>query len=228
MMLDLYIKDPSEENVHHTRTTIRRLEAAYSVFPKSSRTKRSQNLLSTYKKFFSLNSTIRDYDIILEKLQGYGYGPESRMSMLVRRSKLKRLVNALDLADKLSHSKRPKFKRQDSVSFKFDKRVLALVSDFRWYIPIVTGSAKKIKELHEMRKTTKTLRYLLELYPKYGRLAANLKSLQTLLGDTRDCDIFIRYLEKSTEAPKIVAAEKAKRKKNYQRVVLALEGFSGS
>ena len=46
-VLDAYQNDPSEENVHDVRTSIRRLESSYMIFPKSCKTKASDLAMKT-------------------------------------------------------------------------------------------------------------------------------------------------------------------------------------
>ena len=68
--LDDYIKEPNEENIHDIRKAIRRLEASYRSLPsKKVRKKRVIREYAEYsKELFSINSQIRDFDIISEKL----------------------------------------------------------------------------------------------------------------------------------------------------------------
>ena len=70
--LTKYLKDPKAKNIHDIRTSIRRLNAAFSTLPKKYRTGSS---MTTYvlscKELFKINSEIRDLDIIYEKLQKY-------------------------------------------------------------------------------------------------------------------------------------------------------------
>lgn len=232
LRLSSYLESPSEENIHDVRISIRRLEVAYSVLPKSSKTKKSEKLISMYGDFFSLNSTIRDHDIILQKLELYGYDNESKISMMANRRKLKKLLRAIALADKISRAKKPKLKRpKNPSSSKFQKRTLALVQKFSSYVPVVTKDESHVGELHSMRKTVKKLRYVLELYPEgtYDKLIANMKFLQCLLGNIHDCDIFIWYLEKNRKEyvgmTKVIASEREKRSAYYQKLVLGLDSF---
>lgn len=228
--LESYIDDPSEKNIHNVRISIRRLESAYSVIPKSIRTKKSDRLVSTYVKFFSLNNMVRNRDIILQKLKAYGYSDESQISLDTNRKKLKRLLVALDLADKLVKSKKPKLKKI-SASSKFEKTILVMVKDFNSYVPAVISDENNIEELHSMRKLVKKIRYVLEMHPTetYDQLLANLKSLQILLGHIHDCDVFIRYLEKNkkqySDMSKVAESERAKRSVAYKQLVLAMGSF---
>ena len=227
-----YLENPSEENIHDVRISIRRLEAAYSVLPKSSKTKKSEKLITMYGDFFSLNNTVRDHDIILQKLELYGYDSESKISMITNRRKLKKLLKAIALADTIPGTKKPKLKRpKNSTNSKLQKRTLALVKKFSIYVLVVTKDESRVEELHSMRKIVKKLRYVLELYPKgtHDKLIANMKFLQCLLGDIHDCDVFIWYLEKNKKEyigmSQIIASEKEKRSTIYQKLVLGLDSF---
>lgn len=229
-ILDSYQKKPNEENIHDIRTSIRRLESAYSIFPKSSRTKNSDKQMGAFKKFFSINNKIRDYDIILAKLQEYEIDPESYLVLSITKKKFMRLTKALSLAKKLSKLKKPKIKENSKINSKFDKSLLSLIQEFNEYIPIVVSDESKVDELHAMRKTVKKLRYVLELDPShsYNRLISQIKQLQQILGYIHDCDIFICYFEKKSRfsnISKIINFEKRKRNIIYQNLVFALSGF---
>ena len=230
--LKLYLDEPNEEHIHNIRTSIRRLETAYSIISKSSKTKTSEKLIKYFKDFFSFNSKIRDYDIILEKLIDYGYDLESEPVLILQKKKLQRLVKAIQIAKKLSNVKKPKIKQNKKITSKFEKRILSLISDFNKFIPVVISNESNVEELHSMRKTVKKLRYVLELEPNnsYQNIISNLKQLQTLLGYIHDCDIFIWYVQKikndDDRISNILDLEKTKRNKIYKNLVLALSDFN--
>src|SRR5215475_302616 len=70
--LDDYLKDPNEEQIHDIRTAVRRLRASNQALPKAIRNKKKlKKFVAISKELFSLNSKIRDYDIILEMLSKY-------------------------------------------------------------------------------------------------------------------------------------------------------------
>lgn len=227
-VLDEYLEDPSEKNIHDVRTSIRRLESSYSIIPKSSQTKKSDKQIQQFKKFFSQNNKIRDYDIILEKLTESDYDPESKLVLTLTKKKLKKLSKAIVYAEKLSKLKTPKIKPSEKINKKFEKRIFTLIEDFQNYIPIVISNESNVDEIHAMRKTVKKLRYVLELEPKnlFQNLIIKMKQLQKILGDIHDCDIFIWYFEKKTsEIPNIIKLEKAKRRTIYQSLVSTLSSF---
>lgn len=229
--MESYLDNPSEENIHHMRTSIRRLESAYYVLPKSSKTKSSDKIIKQFKNFFSFNNKVRDYDIILDKLTGYGYDSESKLVLILQKKKLTRLSKAILLAEKISDAKKPKIKKSKKPSSKFEKKTLSLISDFKKFIPIVVEDESNVKELHSMRKIIKKLRYVLELEPNnsYQNIIPNLKHLQNFLGDIHDCDIFIWYFQKiknsEDNVTNMLNLEKTKRNKIYKTLVSSLSSF---
>ena len=65
-----YIADSNEENIHHIRTSIRRVDASFRSLPKKVRKRNKvSNYIKLCKQLFKINSNIRDYDIIYEKLK---------------------------------------------------------------------------------------------------------------------------------------------------------------
>ncbi|WP_458720135.1 hypothetical protein [Candidatus Nitrosocosmicus sp. R] len=78
--LDKYLENPTEDNIHHMRTSLRRLEATYQSSPKQIRKKKKiKEFASVGKRLFKINSNIRDIDIILEKLAKEGKMPEQQL-----------------------------------------------------------------------------------------------------------------------------------------------------
>lgn len=69
--LEKYLADQNAENVHDVRTSIRRLDAAWKVLPKKFKNSTSTKFITLRKEFFKINSSIRDFDIIKQKLEPY-------------------------------------------------------------------------------------------------------------------------------------------------------------
>jgi CHAD domain-containing protein len=66
--LEKYLKDSErEESVHDVRTSLRRLQASFSLMPKKARKKNARQI-KAYKDFFSATSRVRDCDIIRGRL----------------------------------------------------------------------------------------------------------------------------------------------------------------
>ena len=70
--INKYLKKSNAKQIHDVRTSIRRLDATFSTLPKKYR---NGSPLSDYvlqcKELFKINSEIRDFDIIYEKLRKY-------------------------------------------------------------------------------------------------------------------------------------------------------------
>ena len=96
--LDEYIKDPTEKNIHDIRTSIRRLEASYIASPKLIRKRKIIEYVFKSKNLFKINSQIRDFDIILEKLTKEGQLTTQRLELFersIKKSRNRKLKDAL-------------------------------------------------------------------------------------------------------------------------------------
>src|SRR5262249_33796664 len=66
--IEQYVQNPEDQDaVHDVRTTLRRLEAAFSLLPKKSR-RAIAKYLKNCRKFFRANSKARDYDVIRARI----------------------------------------------------------------------------------------------------------------------------------------------------------------
>lgn len=248
--LDDYIKEPNEENIHDIRKAIRRLEASYRSLPsKKVRRKRVLEEYAEYsKKLFSINSQIRDFDIIGEKLSNVGNPDqqdklESIKGSLFRQRRTK-LNEAISFALKLRKLRVPKLTKKIKISNKKSKkRFSKLIGKFgtriEWNLPIVVNDSEKVTQLHELRKDCKKLRYLLELLPDsnskdqtgemddyVSKLMEKLESVQDILGIIHDYDTIMAYLRrrkgtgtKSTLVNSIIAQLKQERQNKYEEFV---------
>lgn len=248
--LDDYIKEPNEENIHDIRKAIRRLEASYRSLPsKKVRRKRVLREYAEYsKKLFSINSQIRDFDIIGEKLSNVGNLDqqdklESIKGSLFRQRRTK-LNEAISFALKLRKLRVPKLTKKIKISNKKSKkRFSKLIGKFgtriEWNLPIVVNDSEKVTQLHELRKDCKKLRYLLELLPDsnskdqtgemddyVSKLMEKLESVQDILGIIHDYDTIMAYLRrrkgtgtKSTLVNSIIAQLKQERQNKYEEFV---------
>jgi CHAD domain-containing protein len=248
--LDDYIKEPIEENIHDIRKAIRRLEASYRSLP--SKKVRRKRVIREYaecsKKLFSINSQIRDFDIIGEKLSKVGNPDqqdklESIKGSLFRQRRTK-LNEAISFALELRKLRVPKLTKKIKISNKkLKKRFSKLIGKFGTRIehnlPIVVNDSEKVTELHELRKDCKKLRYLLELLPdsnnkdQFGemddyvsRLMEKLENVQDILGIIHDYDTIMAYLRRrkgtgtrSTLVNSIIAQLNQERQNKYEEFV---------
>ena len=226
--LDKYLENPTEDNIHHMRTSLRRLEATYQSSPKQIRKKKKfKEFASVGKRLFRINSNIRDIDIILEKLAKEGKMHEQQLehyeNPLVQ-EKENQLEEARTIALDLRRIVVPSLYDKNKTDKNFEgnsmKRLAKisrkLKNKIEKRIPIVIGDDSKITELHELRKDSKKLRYLIELVinkeendtskrninddmdvlidNNYQKILEHLEKIQGMLGDIHDYDIALDYL----------------------------------
>jgi len=230
-----YIQDSNENNIHDIRTAIRRLDASFRALPKKlQRKNRICKYVKTSKRLFKINSQIRDYDIICEKLQKYSSGPiYTKLTGSLKKRRKMKLATARKIALSLRDLPIPRIRENDILSKKLEMRFNNVVCRLRERIeldlPVVLTNASKIEELHEMRKDCKKLRYLLELVPHQNndtidskeihKVITELEDIQDTLGSIHDSDITIAYLKRvrhPNEVLQILQDEISERNKKYE------------
>jgi CHAD domain-containing protein len=219
--LDKYLENPNSDNIHHMRTSLRRLQATYQSSSKQIRKKKKiKEFVSIGKRLFKINSNIRDIDIILEKLAKEGKMPKQQLEYYKNplvQDRENQLEEARAIALELRELVVPSLYDKNRIDNNFErnsKKRLAKISrklknkiDKR--IPVVIGDDSRITELHELRKDSKKLRYLIELVTNKGNISEDtnvlidnnnhkilehLEKIQGILGDIHDYDIAIDYL----------------------------------
>jgi CHAD domain-containing protein len=227
--LEKYLTDPSEENVHDVRTSIRRLDAAWKVLPKKIRQKKKiAKFVTLRKEFFKINSQIRDFDIIRQKLTVH---PSDDTQQIIAKIDQKKQIKLKSAQNKAKEATKTSIKEIDQsiipsekLEKRFEKITLTLISEIETCIPIVISNEKKIEQLHELRKHCKKLRYLLELttHDESSSFITKLKEMQDVLGSIRDCDIaidFLKKLGKMHNIDHIIKVEAEKRDQLYKKFV---------
>lgn len=229
--LSVYLQAP--EDGETVRTSLRRLEAAFSLMPKKARRK-NRAQIKAYKEFFRANSRVRDYDIIRGKLEGCANArilagvDRKRKADLGRALVLARAVQALPALD----VKKIDGKKLDARADKVANRLLGSIEE---RLPAALTDSDEKEELHELRKDLKKVRYVLEILPAgsrnghearlaplieaKGAVAARRKELQDLIGAIHDCDIAIDYLRKARGAAAIRHKEIARRDVLFEKFV---------
>ena len=229
-----YIKNSNEKNIHDVRTSIRRFNAAFLILPKRYR---KGCLLSDYNqlanKFFRVNSELRDMDIIQEKLNAYPQTDQRNIVIdLLKKNRQSNLEGAKSIALSLQNMHSNKILDKMDITEKelqkrYNKLLFELISKIETNFLIVITNTLKIKELHELRKDCKKLKYILELLVKDNNnknniatgLIKTLQNIQDILGSIRDYDITIDYLKKldpSKEIQEIVNNEIEQRRLKYE------------
>lgn len=253
--LDDYIKEPNEENIHDIRKAIRRLEASYRSLPsKKVRKKRVIREYTEYsKKLFSINSQIRDFDIISERLSSVENPTQQDTMTSIQGSLFKqrktKLNEAVSFALELRKLHVPKLTMKIKISNKrskkrFSKVIGKFATRIEHNFPIVVNDNEKVTELHELRKDCKKLRYLLELLPDnrgkdqrsemddyVSKLMEKLERVQDILGIIHDYDTMIAYLNRrkrtgstSTLIHSILAKINRERQNTYEEFVKFVNG----
>ena len=224
--LEDYLNEQGEKQIHDLRTSIRRLEATYLIFPNSFKRKKMDNFVSTYKSLFRKNSKLRDFDVIITKLLNNGLTEESDPMKYLIRQKEKRVKETLKEAKNASKLKIPQIKNGNSEKIipKYERTISSLMQKIQDYIPVVASDKSKIDELHFMRKTAKKLRYILEIEPSdsYRHLINSMKLLQKILGNIHDCDMTINFLKKYSrkfpELKSLIPKEEEIRNQIYKKL----------
>jgi CHAD domain-containing protein len=226
-----YLKDPNSKQIHDVRTAIRRLDATFLTLPKKYRNGSS---LSEYvlkcKELFKVNSEIRDFDIIYEKLQKYPSNPQrdsvievlktTRDSSLEHAKTLARSIKSTDISkiiDRIGVTEKELQKR-------YNKILSRLISKIESTFPDVLTNPLAIEELHDLRITCKKLRYMLELLPDENKSAMQigktLQRLQDILGAIHDYDFTTGYLkslgQSSKEIQEIINIENEERRLKFE------------
>lgn len=203
-----YVADPSPDNVHDIRTSIRRLEAAYTLIPRPLRRKKMSRFVCRHSDFLKLNGPIRDCDIMLEKVDGYGHGGGPFAEYLRKRRRM-RLRKAMDAAVALSDLAvpRPRIDSYVKITARFRKKSMRLVTEIPVLLHAVSGDDQDQDKdrLHRLRIATKRLRYLMEMQPDGGNdmIISGLRNLQDILGRLHDSDMFVAFASKRTEYPNV-------------------------
>lgn len=230
--INKYLKKPDAKQIHDVRTSIRRLDATFLTLPKKYRNASS---LSKYvlqcKELFKINSEIRDFDIIYEKLQKYPSNPQrdsiieatkaTRNERLERAKTIALALKSTDIAtilDEIGVTEKELQKR-------YNKILSRLISDIESTFPFVLTNPLALQELHDLRIACKKLRYMLELLPDENKLATktreSLQKLQDVLGSIHDCDFTIDYLrslpQSSKEIQEIINMENDDRRLKFEQ-----------
>ena len=230
--INKYLKKPNAKQIHDIRTSIRRLEAAFSTLPKKYRNGSS---LSKYvlqcEELFKINSEIRDFDIIIEKLQKYPSSDQRdniiedlkkiRLAKLERAKSIAVPLKSIDTAtilDELGVTEKELQKR-------FIKIVSRLISTIDSIFPVVLSNPQELEKMHDLRIACKKLRYMLELLPNNHKLAVqtreSLKKIQDNLGSIHDSDFTVGYLkslpQSSKQIQEIIDKENDHRRLQFER-----------
>ena len=198
------ISNPNAENVHDTRTTIRRVQALFKLLPKNLRRKgKVTRFLSSSKKVFKSTSQIRDIDITQVKLKQFEtYTGFPEFFGLQKEKRVSLLRNATKSSQTLKGTAIPRFKVRQITDLKLSKRENKVIGklqvQLKSQLGIIIGNPTE-GQLHDFRKTCKMLRYTLEVDSRKNKEdLAVLKKLQEVLGSLLDNYTTLRHLSASS------------------------------
>lgn len=132
-----YIKEPTEENVHDLRTSIRRFLTMATILPKKIRQRKEpKKALSEYEKLLRLNTKVRDVDIILSKLPKHEDDPDySKITKQLTKLRASSIKKARRFALSIKDSRETSIKASDlstkSVQKRFKKTASSLAKQLK-------------------------------------------------------------------------------------------------
>jgi CHAD domain-containing protein len=219
-----------EETVHDIRTSIRRLQSAFKVLPRTIRKKKSLGrYIDSCNDFFKALSEVRDCDVVLSRLSKY---PEENEALKEAKSfVIRKRTNLVERARKraicLEDLKKPRIRDLDFPESKLNKRYETRLEMQAKRVKddlsvVWTGKAKK-NEIHELRMDCKKFRYALELDEKaHEKQLEVLKEWQGYLGTIHDIEITQEILRKANTngaLDSIIRAEEIKSEKSYESFI---------
>jgi CHAD domain-containing protein len=227
-----YLKDPNAKQIHDVRTSIRRLDATFSTLPKKYRNASSlSEYVSKCKEFFKVNSEIRDFDIIYEKLQKHPSSAQRDSAIEVLKARRDAsLEQAKTIAASLNSTDTSKIidkigVTETQLQKRYNKILSGLISKIESTFPIVLTNSLAMEELHDLRIACKKLRYMLELLPDENKsrleIRRILQKLQDILGAIHDYDFTTDYLksinQSSKEIQEIINIENEERRLKFDQ-----------
>lgn len=232
-----FLERPSEKNTHELRAVIRRLEASMSVLPKDVR---KEGAIMEYRrhceKVLKTTSKIRNCDILENKLarrkEDLGV---AEIRKQIRKSREKSVRRSMKAGRKLSEVREPRMNKKALAGYGagLRKNLDGLDGVISKELSLVLKDEAKSEELHSLRINCKKFRYILELMPKDSfslEAIELLRRWQDRLGEIRDSDVMIGYLE-GPKNPKytlpLLSAERALRHKRYMAFVKSEGGARG-
>jgi CHAD domain-containing protein len=224
--LNNYLKDPSEENVHDLRTSIRRLLARLDLLPGKVRRKdKSKKIAKEFTKLLRLNAKVRDLDIVLTKIAKSKEASDlNAIARELKDSRKSGLKAARKLASSIKNEELPEVEPDQitgpALKKRFEKVVEKLTGKIEKRLPTVLGEPQNKDELHQLREDSRRLRYTLELDPSSSSNLQILESWQEVLGAIHDSDIFMTHFEKTKDSEKIgslLERETSGRNDNYEK-----------
>ena len=229
-------KDP--EFLHKARVATRRLRAATGLFSRCTPRSRVKGLDRCASALTVRLGKARDLDVqieaLREELKADRKSERAGLSRLVLRLEQKREKQERKILEKEEFREAGVFLRTMAAELRrrrekeegkerkgcslqdLSREILRRTDGVLGYAPCVT-TPEASKELHDLRKMVKKLRYALELLDplsggRLGDFLPGLKNLQDSLGELHDCDVWIAFL------PAFIEKEKGRTEKYYGHI----------
>jgi CHAD domain-containing protein len=232
--LDEFLKSGDSPTTAAIRKAIRRLGTSYSVLPRRVRRDTpTKRYVSASRKLSKAAGKVRDVDTIAAWTMQISEGKDKRSFISdLERLRSSKLRTALRKSKELRKMKTPSLDLRDLNEFdaqkraeKVERRLAKRVDEeFEEFL-----STQEVEVMHALRKHSKSLRQLLELFQngEASPLLGRLRSIQDDLGAIRDHDLVIDYLRsrvRLTSTRSLIREEIAKRHSRLEDFVTKNRG----
>lgn len=225
-----YLDAPNEARTHNLRVAIRKFQVLAKQLPKKERGRDMQRYLQKCKKFLRLTTDVRDFDIIRERLaRQRGNNAVQAMLRDLDRERRKLVKRSVRMARKIRDSKSPMRPVWSGVWPRVRRSLGESDNKVPEMLALVVKSEGNVKALHQLKKEVRQYRYLLELLPQspgVTKACDSLRQLQDRLGEIRDSDVVLDYLEGAGQAQDVRALLDAERNFRDARYRDLVNGYS--
>ena len=194
------LKKPSPNRVHHLRSTTRRIEATLELLVVSAGIPRidqqSKPLQRSIRKLRRAAGAVRDADVHYDLLAAYNHTPDCkrlREDIFALRKKAERkLIQRLKQEQQRIELRLHSLETSLSPALDLDLSGAKLITVTRsWFAEAIRGlDSQHDQDLHDLRKASKTARYLAETGADASKAAATLaaryEAVQKSLGEWHD------------------------------------------
>ena len=194
------LKKPSPKNVHHLRSTTRRIEATLELLTLSADIprieKQAKPLQRSVRKVRRAAGMVRDADVQSDLLDAYNRTPDSKRLRedlaAVRKRAERKLIKRLEQEQKKIELRLNNLEAILSSALDLNLSGAKLITVTQsWFAENVRGlDPQHDQDLHTLRKTSKTARYLAETGVDDSKAAATLaaryEAAQKSLGEWHD------------------------------------------
>jgi CHAD domain-containing protein len=194
------LKKPSPKNVHHLRSTTRRIEATLELLTLSADIprieKQAKPLQRSVRKVRRAAGAVRDADVQSDLLAAYNRTPDSKRLRedlaAVRKKAERKLIKRLEQEQKKIELRLNNLEAILSSALDLNLSGAKLITVTQsWFAENVRGlDPQHDQDLHTLRKTSKTARYLAETGVDDSKAAATLaaryEAAQKSLGEWHD------------------------------------------